>query len=161
MIEEFRVERALCEQGRPLRVTYEQTTPDVLDELRAALLDAVTLRHSAEDIGRTYDSVLRAFNAVTIHFAYLAADHVESGGVRTIGSVRNTPEWERYVHSNWNELVRLLEPIPAAHTDMGSTAMCSTADELADMLHRWLRDVGFDLYDAPEGLYFDVLRHDF
>ncbi|KWW98565.1 hypothetical protein LI90_192 [Carbonactinospora thermoautotrophica] len=32
---------------------------------------------------------------------------------------------------------------------------------LADSLADWLNHIGFDLRDTAEGLYFDVLRHDF
>lgn len=161
MIEEFRVERALCEHGFPLHETYEQTTSDVFEELRAALLDAVTLRRPGEAVDRTYEGALRAFNALTIHFAYLAADHVASRGARTIGPVRGSPGWVRYVHSNWDGLIRLLEPIPAAEADIELPAIDAAAAKLADMLQGWLKDVGFDLFDVPDGLYFDVLRHDF
>jgi hypothetical protein len=161
VIEEFRVERALCEQGLPLHRTYEQTTSLVLEELRAALVEAVTLRAQGGDICRTYDSAVRAFNALTIHFAYLAADYVASGGSRSIGSVRDSIAWTRYVNSNWAELVRRLEPIPAASDETGAATIDIAAGELAEVLQGWMKDVGFDLYDVPGGLYFDVLSNDF
>lgn len=162
LLEEFRVERALDEQGMQLYCSYDDSTIAVFAELTLAMRDAITLRYVAEPIDRTMDSAVRAFNAFTIHFAYLAADHVTSNGRRTIGAAVTSDGWSRYVGTHWNALVDVLEPIPSAAHEMTFAQLEAAARQVAEVLRAWLQHIGFDLYVLPNGDgYFDVLRHDF
>ena len=66
-----------------------------------------------------------------------------------------------FVGSNWAALLEVLEPIPSAAQPVSVIELDAAGRSLGETLRLWLQDVGFDLYDLPDGaLYFDVLRHD-
>jgi hypothetical protein len=161
LVEEFRVERALGERGLPLHQTYSESLPGALGDANREFLDAVILRHPNEDVSRCYDASLRAFNALTVHMAYLSADDVVSAERGTSQHLDRGGLWPRLVGDFWDELRASLAPLPSADHRVGVVSLRQTAEATSRVLQRWLRHVGFDLDDRKEGLYFDVLRHDF
>jgi hypothetical protein len=87
-LDEFRVERAVIEQVHALAESYEQSTEDALVVFTARLLELSDRRTRGGTVAEYYEGTLPAFSSLVKHFAYLAAAHVASSGLRTIGSAR-------------------------------------------------------------------------
>jgi hypothetical protein len=155
LVDDYRIERALFEQGSTLDASYVPSTTETLDGCAAALLDAVTLRYPGEPMTRCFETAVPAFNSLTTHLGYLAAADAD------IGALRGLPRWRGLVRNHYDRMKETLEALPSASERVEPAKIDATAIELGQVLEAWLRDVGFVLRDVPTGLYLDVLRHDF
>jgi hypothetical protein len=159
MGEEYRVERALCNEGWWPDVGYREGIPDGLTAFRNELLDGVTNRYRNEPVDRCCRTVLQAFYNLAILMGYLAAEHLGSAGERTPDA--GVRRWSRLVGPAWGELLDLLEAMPSANERTPRAQLDEQAFALADVLARWLEHIGFTIDDLDEGFYFRVVRHDF
>lgn len=155
IVDDYRIERALFEQGSALDPSYVPSTADTLDGCADALLDAVTLRYPGEPMTRCFETAVPAFNSLTTHLGYLAAAAAD------VAALRRLPRWERLVGDHYDRMKEALAQLPSATERVDPVTIDATATELADVLEAWLRDVGFVLKDVSSGLYLDVLSHDF
>lgn len=110
--EEYRVERALCDEGLGPIAGYEITVADALESFRTAILDGITLRFPNEPIDRCCETVLTAFHRVTILFAYVAGE--ELAGTRSV-TERSSALWRRLVGSQYTRFREHLNDLPSAN----------------------------------------------
>ena len=156
LIDDYRIELALIEQGHFLDESYVPSLVETLDGCAAALRDAVTLRYPGEPMTRCYETTVPAFNSLTTHLSYLAAADAE------VSSLRQHPRWRRLVGEHYDLMSDALARVPSAAVRVEPRIIDTAGTQLEEVLKDWLRDVGFELRDLADGrLYMDVLRHDF
>jgi len=159
MIEEYRVERALCAAGMPAGRLYIDSLSGSIPRIHAAMADAARARWNGGDIAPCIQAVLGAFDQLTTLLGYVAA-HVAAEATPLDG-VSATPEWERLVGSRWTRVQELLSAVPHADESWSADALVRGVDELAAELREWLEDIGFSLDDRDDGnCWFDFTRHD-
>jgi hypothetical protein len=159
MSEEFRVERALCEAGLWPDPLYRSELLKTLDAFATTVVDGVTLRYPDEPIERTFSTVFNAFSTLATLGAYLAAEEIASKGSRRPDVT--APRWQRYVGEAWPTVLAALRPIPSAAARCKTAELDLLVDPVGRACEQWLKLVGFSLTDRDEGLYFDVITHDF
>jgi len=157
--EEFRIERALGEAGSWPTAEYRENVVGILEAFAAEVLYGVVLRYPSEPIDRTCSTVLTAFSTLTTLGGYLAAEEIASGGERSPDTT--SPMWRRYVGTAWPPLVEALSAIPSAAVRRTREELDLLVEPVAAACEEWLEVVGFTLADLEEGVYFDVLTHDF
>lgn len=153
--EEFRVEAALAADGLDLEESYRADLPASLVRLQAAVLDGVSLRYPSESMERPARTVMQAFHRFTILCSYLAAERRAD-----IPPVLKAPLGRRLVDGHFAAFKGALSTIPSANEPTLRDAVDRYVETLVQPLDDWLRHIGFAVEDRPEGLYFDVLRHD-
>jgi hypothetical protein len=154
--DEYRVERALCDEGDWPHHGYHSELPETLETFRNDLYDACLLRYPNESIERTSKSVLTSFGHIATLGGYLAAEALASGGERA-PNVR-LALWHRFVGGAWDPFVQTLDQMPSAPSATPPADLDAMTFLLIGPLDGWLRQVGFEIRDEGEGLYFDVLR---
>jgi hypothetical protein len=160
MIEEYRTERALCEAGRWPHEDYLGNFDAAVHAFAEAALDGVQLRYPGEPIGRCYQTVVSAFHHLATYTGYVAAEILASGRERY--PYVDPSAKRRLLGLAWDAVIDSLDGIPSATTPIDSAELDAVAWTMADQVEWWLEHVGFTPKDLPEdGIYFDVLRHDF
>jgi hypothetical protein len=154
--DEYRVEKALCDDGSFPHHGYRSTLQETLDTFRADLMDACLLRYPGEGITRTCESVLTSFSHIATLGGYLAAETVASDG--RLGPDTTLASWRRFAGSSWDELVEALRQMPSAAVPTERSRLDTLTFALISPLDAWLHQVGFEIRDLDEGFYFDVLR---
>jgi hypothetical protein len=83
---------------------------------------------------------------------------------RATSNERSRPSgalWVRLVNG-WSERLRdRLSDLPSAAIPTDISALDGSTFEVARVLEQWLEYIGFTVEDLDDGIYFDVLRHDF
>jgi hypothetical protein len=156
--EEFRVERAVGEDGMGLDLSHHRGLPDVLEGFRARIMDGINLRYPNEPIDRCMQTVITGFHQVTMALAYIAADEVAGGPA---AAKYGEQLWGRLVGDHYDRFRDGLARFPSASTPSRIHELDRLAFSLALILQDWLEHVGFTVKDMDEGFYFDVLTHDF
>jgi hypothetical protein len=157
--EEYRVERALCDDGLPIDAGHLADLPLSLQLLRAEIIDGITNRTPNEPIDRCCQTVLTAFHRFTLLCAYLAGDELAGGA--GVGAVRQTQNWSRLVSDYYDDSFEILAKLPSAATATPRADLDQVAFELGELYKRWLQYIGFTVENQGDGIYFDVLSHDF
>ncbi|HZS62364.1 MAG TPA: hypothetical protein VFA43_24060 [Gemmatimonadaceae bacterium] len=156
VVDEYRVEKALCDAGDWPHHGYRSSLPETLGTFQADLLDACILRHPNEDIGRTCQSVLTSFSHIATLGGYVAAEYLASDG--RLAPDTTLPLWQRFVGSAWDPFVATLRDVPSARDAISLRELDALTFGMIAPLDGWLRQVGFEIRDLDEGFYFDVLR---
>lgn len=159
-VEEYRVERALVDKGWFPDPGYRQTTAGVLEAFAGTLAEAVD-KLPGEPIERCYAAVFAAFFQVATQFAYVAAEHLGTDGLRTINAECRGGYWERLVDDHWDALLECFATVPSAEAFVDPDALHRAILDLAACLRAWLFKIGFDLYPTEGGNYFRIYRRDF
>ncbi len=154
-VEEYRAERALCEEGLPLHSITLRAMGDVLDAFTARLRSAVI---TDKDLIWTVQMVLTAFHHVSMYLAYRAADELTGGPPPgdDAGSL-----WRKLVGRDYDRFRDALSAVPSAATPTTFEELDPLTFAVADVMQDWLAHVGFTVEDRERGFYFDILRHDF
>ena len=155
LVEEYRVERALAEEGLALDEGYRSDLPQSLRRLQERILDGVTLRHPTESIERCAKTVMEAFHRFAVLSTYLAAHDALAGAPEL-----STGLALRLIGPHYDRLAETLRRCPSAARPTRRLDVESCVDRLVAPLDEWLQFIGFGVEDRQGGLYFDVLRHD-
>jgi hypothetical protein len=161
VLEEYRAEAAaarLCTPPEP----YWESVPSALKGLRAALVDAVELRYPDEPIRRTWLTAFGAAHNTWVVMGYLAGNLQAAGSAAAVPDELASSElWQRFVQLHWSDFADLCGALSAGDEACTAEALGATVAGLSELLGVWLQSIGFELSDTEDGLYFDVLRHDF
>jgi hypothetical protein len=158
--EEYRVERALCDEGFWPVQAYRTDLPDAVRAYRDSVLDGLTLRYPGESIERCASAVLQGFEHMATLAAYLAAEQLASNGARPLSLPGGT--LERYFASSFDDVCATLAEIPSAETVIPRETLDLHADRVRDACDQWFERMGFALQDLDDSnLYFDVLEDSF
>lgn len=159
---EYRVELALCREGRWPDKGYIETIPDVLAGFRESLRGAVRLKYWGEPIDRTYRTAVSTFSQIVTQLAYVAAEAEALGTEQTLQHAFADQNWQRLVGPHWASFWKALRQFPSADERCQRDVLDRHVAGLSLVLNAWLNHIGFSYYDLDEGgAYFDVLRHDF
>jgi hypothetical protein len=156
--EEYRVERALDDDGLMFTDPHCSLISETLVAFRDQIVDGITLRWPGEPIDRAYQTVMAAFHRTTLLFAYVAAEELATSG--EVVPDRTAAHWQRLVGRHYDEYKQALSKLPSASAATSLANLDAIARELEPVLESWLADVGFELWDLDVGFYFDVRRHD-
>ena len=111
-LEEFRVERTLCERSWWPDTCYRDGVIDALERLRMAFRDAITNRYPHEPVDRCRETSILAFEQMATYLAYLQAEFLGSDCARLPRGFPSHPTWQRFVGSHWEYAVEYLRGVP-------------------------------------------------
>lgn len=154
LVEEYRVERALREGGAALDATYVPSAQGVLSSCLDTMRNAVG-RFSREGIADCYETVVPAFNSLTTHLTYLAANETKQDELAAFRG------WRRLVAGHYRVLCDSLVGVPSASTRRNPEILDRCSRRVSQGLHAWLLDVGFEMRTEDGGLYFEITRYEF
>jgi hypothetical protein len=159
MVEEYRIERALCEAGLWPHGDYLANFGDAVQAFADAAWDGVCLRYPGEPIQRCYETVCNAFHQLATYTGYVAAEML-ADPARAPKVAADAKA--RLLGPAWKAVVASLDKIPPATTPVDQAELERLTWLTAADVERWLEHIGFTLKDLSQGgTYFDVLRHDF
>jgi len=145
VIEEYRVERALCDRGQLLTASYNARLAGVVERL-TPVFDSVASVPESKGI----PLVTSAFYQLATYLSYVIADVLASRGAH-VPDAMGQPGWDRLVGSAWDMLTGSLAVVPSADVRWDR----ADADEAMRRLvapHRdWLNRIGLQLHDGPFG----------
>lgn len=155
--EEYRVERALCDEGLWPESAYRTQLAEAVSTYRDSVLDGLKLRYPGESIERGATAVLQGFEHMATLAAYLAGEQLASNGDRPLELPRGA--LERYFASSFDDLSKTLADIPPAATAISREDLDAHADRVREACDRWFERMGFAIRDLDNGdLHFDVLE---
>jgi hypothetical protein len=154
-VEEYRAERALCDEGLPLHPITLGGMGSALDAFTARLRSAVI---TDQDLSWTVQTVLTAFHHVSMYLAYRAADELTGGPPPGDDA---GPLWRKLVGRDYERFRDALSTVPSAATPTTFEELDPLTFAVGDVMQDWLAHVGFTVEDQEDGFYFDILRHDF
>jgi hypothetical protein len=141
--EEFRVERALCEEGFHLRQEHRHQVPEMLKLFREEINEGMTIRYPGESVERCCRTVATAFHRVSILLSYLAADEIVGGTALQVA----LPLWDRLVGENYARFRDALAALPSAAVETSLAELERRLPEITLVLEGWLGDLGFWIED--------------
>jgi hypothetical protein len=157
--EEYRVERALLDDGLFLTPSYADQVASTLPTLRDRLIARVALCKPGQPVDHCMQTVMAAFHQMTLLVAYAAAEDLASNGQLTPD--RTATGWSRLVGDNYELYKDRLAAIPPASVSCARVALDETARRLDPVLENWLDDIGFFVEPQRVGIWFHVLRSGF
>jgi hypothetical protein len=157
--EEYRVERAVDDEGLGLSPSYSDTIEEALDVFRMTILDALRVRIAGGSIEKLCQSVMTAFHRLTLLMPYVAAADLATDG--NVAPTESEAHWDRFVGEHYGHYRDALAAIPSAAVATPRAELDHLAFDLIPVFDAWLRHIGFEIRDEPAGLYFDVLRYDY
>jgi hypothetical protein len=159
-IDEYRVERALDDEGWALTPSYWLQIPATLTTMRERIRAALDQRRPEDTIDAVYNAVMGAFHRTNLLFAYAAAEEIASGGEVAVKIPE--PDCERLVGDSYVKFRDLLGAIASATEPVPLADLIAAGEDLALVLYDWLVRIGFDLYDPETGpKWFGIDRSDF
>jgi hypothetical protein len=155
--EEFRVERALRELGRPLSEIYRQELgPMAIDYARSLRepFDAHQSSWDPVDLGPLLDAAITGFDHLIPVMAYLLGDDVGAG-------LRNPPPAAlgpaRWIYEGYQALYEPLSQLPSANTACSIQDLDDLLEPVESALKRWFAHIGFRWTDSPDGYHLHLL----
>lgn len=156
LIDDYRIERALHENGGGIATSYLDSTQEVLHNFALAVYDGICNRYPNEPIKRCYETAFKAFYSLTTHLGYLISEGVP------VSKLTGLRQWERFVGPYYQRLSESLGQLPTAREPITIDRIREVVSEIGEHLEKWLEQIGFRTTSYPDGsFYFDVLRHDF
>lgn len=141
--EEFRVERALCEEGFPLGCEHRDQVPGMLELVRDEINDGMAIRFPGESVERCCQTVMTVFHRMSILLSYLAADEIVGGTALQVAS----PLWDGLVGKNYVRFRDALAALPSAAAQSSLAELERRLPEITEVLETWLGDLGFWIED--------------
>lgn len=150
--EEFRVERALWDQGEVEKWTEFADTATRLEE---RVREVSRQYQDDPNVGTISHDVMEAVHSVATWTGYVAA--ARDGG-DPAGDVPDDVD-ERVLGQPWRDAVAELERLPAADLPADRDELDRHAMQVALVLAKWIMHIGFGWEELDDGrMYFHVLK---
>jgi hypothetical protein len=148
VIGEYRAEAAVPADLRKPESRWDPIA--VLTTMQSDLARIAAVEYQEHlDIDRLCNSVLGE-----AHTAWkLLAVHIAHGGDGVLEDSQADPErvWERLAAPQWEKFAEIIRSIPNGGARVPEEVLRQATEDIADEFRRWLRTLGFDYRDDPEG----------
>lgn len=153
--EEYRVERALYDEGFPADPPYRDHVQGWLNPLLTVIVDGLVEPEPGRFAEDCFAPSYTAFNTVGALFAYVAAADLATDG--TVAPDRAGSLWEVLVGDHYDQLRSALARVPPAHKESNrDTVDQMVLDAVVPVMEDWFAAVGFVLREDGDALAIDV-----
>jgi hypothetical protein len=148
-LEEYRIERALCEIGSFATEPYEEEMPRILDDAFADIARKAPYWSSDSTVPA---AVLATMNAIVSKVAFLVAQHDLVPAVDK--TVISSLSWRALVGPGWDAMRETAAKIPHALVPVDADELRSHVAAFAKRAEEWCAHVGIRLGDDPDGVMY-------
>jgi hypothetical protein len=153
--DEYRVDRAINPTSRDPWPSFGPLCAASHNAIHEAAV-AYFYNHQTEVVR---DVVMRAFAAMTVQAAYVAA-WIDAHDLAT-PALEDAALHERMLGEPWNDVIDAFRTLPPADMETSREALERIAIEIARRFDEWLEEIGFGLEVLDDGShYFHVYEHE-
>jgi len=151
--DEYRVERALPSGSEDPWCSFVV----LCAASHNAIHEAAVCYFRDHDTAAMESTVMRAFSALTVQSAYVAARVDQDAVPMPVLSDENLGK--RMLGDAWSRVIAALRRLPPANVETSRQELESTQDAIARGMDEWLEGIGFGLEVLSDGHYFHVYEH--
>ena len=134
--DEYRIERALNDEGLTLSPPKASLVPETLTALRREILAGIALHQPGATIEPTFHAVMSAFHRTNRLFVYVAAEELASGG--SIAPDISHADRQRLIGDHYDEFRDGLARLTPASQPTNVDDLVPVAEDLAVIIYAWL-----------------------
>lgn len=142
-LEEYRVERALCDRTWWRHVGLDEAVARAGDDARH-LLDATNAAARSDEETEEHAANM-ALHDLVLALAHLAADHLAAPEERVVRFPQNETHSWSVAMPLWEPLLHELRRVPSAATPVGTEVLARRLESLTTVIEEWSSKLGFDV----------------